>query len=160
MMKLAAPLTGAVGNRVVVYFEHLGKFEGHIIQIQQRTLTMKVFGTNEDRLKIARRLAWITDAKKPQERRYPRMVPANPASIVSLSGQPAVPCEVIDYSVGGVAVYADFNPPIGSAVKIGKVLSRVVRHFGGGFAVCFLPMQNPELVEASILQPATQCEER
>ena len=66
-----------------------------------------------------------------------------------------MPCEVIDYSLGGVAVYADFSPAIGADVKIGKVLGRVVRQFGGGFAVSFLSPQDPRSVEASILQPVS-----
>ena len=156
MINLSAPVTGAVGNWVVAYFEHLGKLEGPIIQIQQRALVMKIFGTNEDRAKVANKLAWITDAEKPQARRhFPRMVPVNPESIVSLPGEPALPCEVIDYSLGGAAVYADASPAIGSVVKIGKVLGRVVRLFGGGFAVSFMAVQNPQSVEEAVLQPTT-----
>jgi hypothetical protein len=159
MIKLSATVSAAVGSSIVVYFEHLGKFEGHIIQIQPRVLVMKIFGTNEDRAKVAGKLAWITDAEKPQARRFPRMVPVNPEAIVSLLGEPALPCEVIDYSLGGAAVYADFSPAIGAIVKIGKVLSRVVRHFGGGFAVSFLALQDPQSVEASILQPVSSAQD-
>jgi len=158
MISLSAQVTGAVGNWIVVNFEHLGKFEGPIIQIQRHALVMKIFGTNEDRAKVARKLAWITDAEKPQARRHPRIIPVVPESIVSLPGESALPCEVIDYSVGGVAVYADATPAMGTVVKIGKVLGRVVRHFGGGFAVSFMTMQDPRLVEAAVLQPTTPSE--
>ena len=142
MISLSAPVTGAVGNWVVAHFEHLGKLEGPIIQIQQRVLVVKIFGTIADRAKLAGKMAWIMDAGKPQARQHFRMVPVTPESIVSLPGEPALPCEVIDYSVGGAAVYADATPAVGSVVKIGKVLSRVVRVFGGGFAVSFMAVQN------------------
>ena len=153
MINLSVPVTGVVGNWVVVNFEHLGKFEGPIIQIQKHVLVIKIFGTNEDRAKVASKLAWFADAGKIQARRHPRIVPASPASIVSLPGVPALPCEVIDYSLGGAAVYADVSLRIGSIVKVGRVFSRVVRLFGGGFAVAFMAVQNPHSVESAVLKP-------
>ena len=81
------------------------------------------------------------------------MVPVNPETIVAMPGGFVLPCEVIDYSCSGVAVYADAAPALGSVVKIGMVLSRVVRQFNGGFAVAFLTMQSAHSVEANILQP-------
>jgi len=117
---------------------------------------MKVVGTHEERALIANRLAWITDSDKPEGRRFPRMVPANPATIVTMPGGVVLPCDVIDFSNNGVAVYADTTPAVGSLVKIGKVLSRVVRHFSGGFAVMFVAAQSSQSVEANILQPASR----
>ena len=155
MAHLSVPVNGAVGNWVVANFEHLGKIEGPIIQIQKHALVIKIFGTNEDRAKVAGKLAWLTNAEKIQARRYPRIIPANPVSIVLLPGQPALPCEVIDYSLGGAAVYADISLPIGSIVKIGKVFSRVVRLFGGGFAVAFMAVQDPQSVESAVFKPHT-----
>jgi hypothetical protein len=155
LINLSAPVTGAVGNWAVAHFEHLGKLEGPIIQIHQRALVVKIFGTLADRTKLASKMAWIMDAGKPQARRHFRMVPVTPGSVVSLPGEPALPCEVIDYSVGGAAVYSEATPAIGSVVKIGKILGRVVRVFGGGFAVSFMAVQNPQVVEEAIFQPTT-----
>jgi hypothetical protein len=152
MIKFSAPVAGAVGDWVVVRFKHLGTFEGPIVQILPRVLVMKIFGTNEDRAKVANKLAWITDAEKPEARRSPRLVPANPDSTMSVPGHPVLPCHLIDYSASGVALYADVNPAMGAVVKIGALLGRVVRHFPGGFAVSFLTLQDPQSVEASILR--------
>jgi hypothetical protein len=151
VIKLSAPVTGAVGHWVVARFEHLGRFEGPIIQILPRALVMKIIGTHDERAKVASKLAWITDSEKPEARRYPRIVPANPESSISLPGGVVLPCEVIDYSAGGVAVYAEITPNLGTVVKIGKLISRVVRHFGGGFAVVFLAAQDQHAVESLIL---------
>jgi hypothetical protein len=153
IIHLSVPVIGAVGNWVVVNFEHLGKIEGPIIQIQKHALVIKIFGTNEDRAKVAGKLAWFANAEKIQARRHPRIVPASPDSVVSLPGVPALPCEVIDYSLGGAAVYADVNLQIGSIVKVGRVFSRVVRLFGGGFAVAFMAVQDPHSVESAVLKP-------
>lgn len=157
-ISLSAPVTGSVGKWVVVQFEHLGKLEGPIIQIQKQSLILKIFGTNEDRTKLANKLAWISNAQKTQGRRHPRIVPVNPESIVTLAGTPPSPCDVIDYSVSGVAVYAEVEPAIGSVVRIGKVFGRVVRVFGGGFAVCFVTLQDPHSMESAILQPPAPSE--
>jgi hypothetical protein len=156
MIKLSAPVVGPVGGWVEAQFEHLGKFEGPIIQAGQRILIMKIVGTNEDRAKVAGKLAWITDAEKLQARRFPRIVPANPESTVSLPERVVGSCEVIDYSLSGAAVYADTNPATNSVVKIGAVPGRVVRQFNGGFAVAFLVVQDPQSVEGAILQPQSR----
>jgi hypothetical protein len=153
VLKFSAPVVGTIGNWVVARFEHLGKIEGPIVQTAQRALVMKIFGTNEDRAKVADRLAWITDAEKPEGRRYPRIVPVHPDSTVVTSAGLAVPCEVIDYSMGGAAVYADAVPAIGAAVKLGSVSGHVVRHFGGGFAISFAALQDMQTLEAAILPP-------
>jgi hypothetical protein len=158
MMKLSAPVTGAVGNRIVVEFKKLGKFEGHIIQILPRVVIMKIFGTIEDSTKVANKLAWITDPAKAEARRYPRIIPTNPDSTIVLPGDAVLPCQIIDYSASGAAVYADANPAIGTVVKIGALLGRVVRQFGGGFAVAFPTIKEPRQVEASIVRPSIRCE--
>jgi len=157
-IKLLVPVTGTVGMHVTVQFEHLGKFEGPIIQVQTRALVMKIVGTHDERVKVASKLAWITDSDKAEGRRFPRIVPVHPETVLVIPGGSVLPCDVIDYSCSGVAVYADAIPAIGSVVKIGTVLSRVVRHFSGGFAVAFLAVQVPDGVESRILQPAARAE--
>lgn len=152
-IKISASIVGSVGDWIEASFAHLGKFEGPVIQVAHRALVMKVVSTNEERAKVASKLAWVTDAEKPEARRYPRIVPNAPESIVSLAGGQTMPCEVIDYSAGGAAVYAEIIPPLGSVVKVGTLLGRVVRQFGGGFAVAFLTLQDPKLIESLILQP-------
>lgn len=153
VIKFSASVSGSVGHWVEVSFEHLGKFQGPIIQASHQALTMKIVGTQEDQLKIANKLAWITDSKKAEGRRYPRVVPSTPDSTVSLPGGLVVPCEVIDYSIGGAAVYAEVNADLNALVKIGHVPGRVVRKFIGGLAVAFLTLQDPQALEASILKP-------
>jgi len=154
MIKLAVPVTGTVGNRIVVRFEDLGTFEGAVIQVLHRALVIKIVATLEDKARVAHKLAWITDAERPETRRYPRMVPTQPESTVAMPGNIVIPCEIIDYSLTGAALYADIRPAIGSVVKVGKVLGHVVRHFGGGFAVHFAAVQDVRTVEAAILNPA------
>jgi hypothetical protein len=152
-IKFSASVSGPVGHWVEVNFEHLGKFQGPIIQASHQALTMKIVGTKEDQVKVANKLAWITDTNKSEGRRYPRMVPSTPDSSVCMPDGLVVPCEIIDYSIGGAAVYTDVSADLNTLVKIGHVQGRVIRKFIGGLAVAFLTLQNPESLEASILQP-------
>jgi hypothetical protein len=154
LIKLAVPVTGTVGNRIVVRFEDLGAFEGAVVQVLHRSLVMKIVCTLEDKAKVANKLAWITDAERPEARRYPRIVPNQPESTLAMPGNVVAPCQIIDYSLTGAAVYADVQPALGSVVKVGKILGHVVRHFGGGFAVHFVALQDVRVVEAAILASA------
>jgi hypothetical protein len=58
-----------------------------------------------------------------------------------------LPCEIIDYSISGVAVEVDFEAELGTVLKVGKIIGRVVRQFAGGFAVEFANIQPDQVVE-------------
>ena len=48
------------------------------------------------------------------------------------------PCFIIDVSPSGVAVSAEYEPPIGTPLAIGSCVGRVVRQFPSGFAIEFV----------------------
>ena len=85
-IKFSASVMASVGDWIEVYFEHLGRFEGPVIQASNRAIAMRIFGTNDDRLKVASRLAWVADAGKAEGRRYPRFTPTSPQSSIALPG--------------------------------------------------------------------------
>jgi hypothetical protein len=151
-IEVAVPISGSVGDWVVANFGMLGRFEGPVIQVLQRSLVMRIVATNEDRARIAVRIAWINSGR-PDVRRFPRLLPESPGSTVSLPTGQRFSCRVIDYSVGGAAMSAEFVPTLGAIVKLGSVVGRVVRHFSGGFAVTFPTLQDPQSIESLILQP-------
>ena len=146
IITIELPVTGSVGQWVVASFGQLGSFEGPILKVLKRAFIMRIVATNDDRVKIAATVEWAGSGK-PEGRRFPRKVPANPNSILALSSGEHWPCLVIDYSVSGVAVSVEVAPAIGAIVRVGKVLGRVVRHFTGGFSVSFLTPQDSNLVE-------------
>jgi hypothetical protein len=143
-----------VGDWVVASFEHLGEFEGPILQVTKRQVLMRIVATQQDRDKVAAKLAWIEDKDHAERRRFERFVPDEPQSTVSLSSGETLPCTVIDYSITGVAVFADLTPAEGTALKIAKLLGRVVRRFSGGFAVNFITVQPDPQSVASQLRDA------
>jgi hypothetical protein len=62
-------------------------------------------------------------------------------------------CLILDLSIAGAAISADTIPAVGSVLAVGKLVSRVVRHFDEGFAVQFVERQSRETVEANLAEP-------
>jgi chemotaxis response regulator CheB len=143
-----ASVAASVGDWVVARFEHLGRFEGPILRISKRAVSMRIVATQQERDKIAAKLAWIEDRSRAERRRFERFVPYEPHSVLSLSTGDTLPCTLIDYSIGGAAVFADVTPAQGTALKIAQVVAQVVRHFDGGFAVSFAAVQDSRSVAA------------
>ena len=152
-IELAAPVTGTVGELAVVHFDKFGKFEGPVIRIGQRGFVMRIMATAEDRSKVAGKIAWIEDKNSPDGRRHERFVPFDARSTVSLTDGRTLRCEIIDYSIFGAAVFADIEPELGAALKVGQVIGQVVRQFGGGFAVEFPAVQSLRTLEDLLTRP-------
>ena len=56
-------------------------------------------------------------------------------------------------SASGAAVSADVQPELGMPLAIGACVGRVVRHFGEGFAVKFVEIQNEQNLEKLVALP-------
>ena len=52
------------------------------------------------------------------------------------------PCRIMDLSLSGAAIDIDIRPAIGTAVRLGNMRGRVVRHFLEGVAIEFLSLQS------------------
>jgi hypothetical protein len=61
-------------------------------------------------------------------------------------------CFVIDMSVAGVAVSADFVPEPGEVLAVGSVIGRVVRVFREGFAIRFVSLQDSDTLEYRVIR--------
>jgi hypothetical protein len=62
-------------------------------------------------------------------------------------------CFVIDFSVSGAAVSAEFSPRIGDVLAVGRIIGRVVRLFPEGFAIRFIGLQDINTLEHLLIQP-------
>ena len=151
-IEITAPLTGQFGAWIEIHFSTLGTFEGPIIRIGSSALVMRIVTTAEDRNKVAGKIAWIEKKNTPDSRRHKRFTPSNPHSAVRQSNGAVIPCQIIDYSISGAGVISDLDPPIGTVIKLGTVIGRVVRRFNGGFAVEFAVLQEGQPIE-SLLRP-------
>ena len=83
---------------------------------------MRIVATQQERDRVAAKVAWFEDNSRAERRRFERFVPIEPHSSLSLSSGETLPCTVIDYSIGGAAVFAEVTPAKGTALKIAKVV--------------------------------------
>ncbi len=152
-LALLAQGIGAVGERVVAYLDHIGRVEGKITRIIDNGFAMTVSATPRKRDKLAAQLTWLANRKilnLPEDRRHDRIVPRNPIARLTLADGRVMNCRIIDLSLSGSAVSAEFKPEVGSQLMLGTVQGQVVRHLEEGFAIEVAHPQLPETVEDSV----------
>jgi hypothetical protein len=152
-MALIAPVTGAPGERIIAYVDHLGRLEGHVARLFQNGFAMSIGATARKRDKLAAQLTWLANRHilgLPEDRRHGRIVPRNPIGRLILPNGVNLTCRIIDVSQSGAGVASDQRPAIGALVTLGKVQGRVVRHLEDGFAIEFTRLQHPDFLEDSI----------
>ncbi len=147
VIEITGPVTGSVGEWVLVHLDRLGHFTGPIIRIGERRLVMRILATIDDRNKIARKIEWIEDKKNRDRRQHARLVPRDPHSTLRLPGGRVMPCQIIDYSISGAAVSADLIPELGTMLMVGKIVGQVVRRSPEAFAIEFLIIQDLRTVD-------------
>jgi hypothetical protein len=152
---LVAPVPGSAGEWVSAEIEHFGKLEGTIQRLLgRRGFLMRIAASPEERSKLADKIAWFEKYKNlevAERRAQVRCVPQYPFSAFILADGTVKGCFVLDLSASGAAVAADVTPELGTVLAVGKVVGRVVRQFPGGFAVKFVGMQDPRVVEELLI---------
>jgi hypothetical protein len=152
-MALVAPVSGARGDRIIAYVDHLGRLEGQIARLFENGFAMTISATARKRDKLAAQLTWLANRHilgLPEDRRHGRIVPRNPVGRLILPNGVNVTCRIIDVSQSGAGVASKERPPIGALVTLGKVAGRVVRHLEDGFAVEFTRLQHSDFVEENV----------
>ena len=152
----AAPVPGAIGERITVNFEPFGTTRGVIGRHIDDGFVMDIECDEEERRKLASKIEWYkkrTLAGVGDKRQHRRFMPREPRSAVVLSNGDVLPCLVIDMSASGAAVSADHSPEVGEPLAIGRVVSRVVRMLEVGFAVQFVNLQEQQDVEELLRAP-------
>lgn len=138
---LVAPVRGAEGERVVCYFDHVGRIEGVISRQLGSGFALRVTVPLIKREKLAEQLTWLAnrhDLGMPEDRRHERIVPKNPRSTLLLADGTSYPVRLVDISISGAAMLSDVKVLVGTAVTVGKTPARVVRVSASGLAVEFV----------------------
>src|SRR5215467_1720783 len=120
-MALTAPVSGAPGERVIAYVDHVGRLEGVIARPLQNGFAMTIAATTRKRDKLAAQLTWLANRHilgLPEDRRHGRITPRNPSGRLILPNGVNIAVRVIDISESGAAIATDQRPPIGSLVTI------------------------------------------
>ena len=73
-----------------------------------------------------------------EAREHTRFHPPSSRTTLTLADGSMHGCFIIDLSLGGVAVSAEIQPPVGTPLAIGGCVGRVIRVFHNGFAVRFV----------------------
>lgn len=152
-LAMLAPGIGNVGDRVIAYLDHIGRVEGKITRIIDNGFAMNVGATPRKRDKLAAQLTWLANRdilNLPEDRRHDRLIPRNPIAILTMEDGQRMTCRIIDMSLSGAAIAAEYHPPVKSLVSLGRVQARVVRHLDEGFALEFLHEQLAETLEDSV----------
>ena len=148
-----APITGEVGERVIAYIDHLGRIEGVIVRHIEGGFAMTVNATARKRDKLASQLTWLANRHElnlPEDRRHDRFTPDSSTSRIVLPDGREYACRVTDVSMSGAALAIEVKPAIGTAINLGKMRARVVRHTDEGIAVEFGAVQNIDILKKRI----------
>jgi hypothetical protein len=153
-LAMLAPGIGNVGERVVAYLDHIGRVEGKITRLLDNGFAMTVGATPRKRDKLAAQLTWLANRQilnLPEDRRHERIVPRNPIALMRIDEDGrSFDCRIMDLSLSGAAVAAEFKPANGTRVTLGRVAARVVRHLEEGFAIEFVHPQLADTVEDNV----------
>ncbi len=152
-MALIAPMSGAPGERIIAYVDHLGRLEGQIARVFENGFAMTISATARKRDKLAAQLTWLANRHilgLPEDRRHGRIVPRNPIGRLILPNGVNLTCRIIDVSQSGAGIASRERPPIGTLVTLGKIQGRVVRHLEDGFAIEFTRLQHSDFLEDNI----------
>ena len=134
-------------ERVIAYIDHLGRVEGTVTKLTEDGFVISIVATGRKREKLAAQLTWIANKHElglPEDRRHDRLTPRNTVTQLTLEDGRRYPCRLMDLSLSGAAVDIDIRPPIGTAVQLGNMRGRIVRHFLEGVAIEFLSLQSRE----------------
>src|SRR3954470_10816771 len=147
---LIAPVSGAIGDRVIAYVDHLGRLEGKIARQLQNGFAMTISATPRKRDKLAAQLTWLANRSilnLPEDRRHGRFVPKIVAARLIMPNGTNVGIRIIDLSLSGAGIATPNRPEVGTHVTLGKIAGRVVRHLEEGFAMEFTRLQHPDSIE-------------
>ncbi|HWJ87155.1 MAG TPA: PilZ domain-containing protein [Pelagibacterium sp.] len=139
-----APASGRIGEKVIIYLDHLGRVEGPILRLIDGGFHMSLIASSRKREKMAAQLTWLANKDLldlPEDRRHERVVPDNRHSSILLEDGRRYHCKITDISLSGAAVEIDVRPALGTPITLGRMRARVVRHFSDGIAVEFGSVQ-------------------
>jgi PilZ domain-containing protein len=146
---LTTPLAGKVGERVVLYLDHIGRLEGVIARVYPTGFAVKVAATARKRDKLAAQLTWLANRHSlgsPEDREHARITPTNTRAEIVLPDGTSVTCRLLNMSLSGAAMVSDHKPVVGTLIRLGNAEARVVRVSEDGFAVEFTRPQAPDFL--------------
>ncbi|WP_336056437.1 PilZ domain-containing protein [Nitratireductor sp. CH_MIT9313-5] len=143
-VSLQAEYPGRVGERIIVYLDHIGRIEGRMTRRIDGGFAMEINASERKRDKLAAQLTWLANKHEldlPEDRRHERITPRNPITHMKLPDGREYQCRIVDLSLSGAAVESQVKPALGTQIFLGSMRGRVVRHFEDGVAIEFAAVQ-------------------
>src|SRR5215213_7761407 len=106
-LALVTPVRGLIGERIVVYLEHLGRIEGQIVRHTEPGIALSISATIRKREKLAAQLTWLANRQGlglPEDRRHERIVPRHSAVTVMIPARGEAAGRLIDVSLTGAGL--------------------------------------------------------
>jgi len=147
---VSAPLVADLGERVSANFDNIGVVHGHVTRFVEGGFAMDFDPDSNNLEKLAERIKWVKKMKVfgvADSREHRRVLPRDPQSTLLLADGHQVKCFIVDMSASGVAISADYHPPLDTRLAVGSVVGSVVRHLKVGFAVKFTETQSLDTIE-------------
>jgi len=156
-MMISVPVTGDIGDPVLVQVDRLGDLRGLVARRTRVGFVMSISATPPERAKLKAKIDWFQKNRARQvvnRRTHDRLTPSNPHSTLIFGDGSTHRCFVIDMSSSGAAVSANAAPDAGTALALGSVVGRVVRHLPNGFAIRFVNAIDVAALEDLLIKPS------
>jgi hypothetical protein len=153
-LALTAPVRGAVGERIIAYFDALGRIEGHVVRHFEHGFAMTAIMPPAKREKLVNQLTWLANRTAlglTDDRRQERIVPHRVETTISLADGGAFAARIVDISVFGAAIACEKKAPVGAMLHIGHRPARVVRCLDDGLAVEFALPLSYDVFDANVV---------
>lgn len=141
---LSSPVSLPPDERVIAYVEHLGRLEGTVSKVFERSFEMCLNITTRKREKLAAQLTWLINRSQfegLEERLHERVPVQNKIVKLRIADQPPIECRLLDVSKSGASLNTLVRPEVGTEVIVGKQRAVVRRHHDKGIGVQFLQVQ-------------------
>ena len=138
--RIATSARSRKGDRLIVYLSEIGRVEAEVVrELEAATYGVQFNVSSHKRERIAEQLMLLLnpDCGVADDRRHGRYA-GNGILPVELEDGTSIPCEILDFSLVGLAVKTGRpRPLIGAWVKVGNQFGRVSRYIDQGFAIDF-----------------------
>jgi hypothetical protein len=144
---VVTPHTPDVGERVVVYLDHLGGLEGVASRITPDGFAFVFKVTEHKREKLAAQIMWLVNKDDfPDEigRLHERTGTRGRRTTLRVEEGVIIDVELLDLSASGASIGTPARPRLGSFVVAGKTRAIVRRHHEHGIGLQFLSLLSPE----------------